>query len=92
MQREILHEALTAFEEIETPGEIKALPFRWSEDESWRENPMRGGGEKRRSSEKTDNDFRTPRVDIPQYQMPEDEEAFERQHEHGACGLCVGAE
>ena len=43
MQREILLESLAAFEEMKTPGEIKSLPFRWSEDESWRENPMGGG-------------------------------------------------
>ena len=92
MQREILLEALAAFEEMKQPGEIKRLPFRWSDDESWRENPMNGGRKKKAGSEETGSDFRTPRVDIPQYHEPDDEEAFEQQHEHGACGLCVGAE
>ena len=92
MQREILLESLAAFEEMKTPGEIKSLPFRWSEDESWRENPMGGGRKEAGSSEDGSNDFRTPRVETPQYQEPDDEAAFERQHEHGACGSCVGAE
>ena len=77
---------------MKQPGEVRHLPYRWSEDESWRENPMDGGRKEKRSSEKTGGDSRTPRVDIPQYQDPEDEEAFERQHANGACGLCVGAE
>ena len=92
MQREILTEALSAFQDMKQPGEVKQLPYQWSEDESWRENPMSGGRKEKRSSGKTDGDSRTPRVDIPQYQDPEDEEAFERQHANGACGLCVGAE
>ena len=92
MQREVLIEALAAFQEMKEPGEVKTLPFQWSEDESWRENPMGGGRKEETSNDQGGSDFRTPRVDIPQYQEPEDKEAFEQQHKDGACGLCVGSE
>ena len=92
MQREILIEALSAFQDMKQPGEVRHLPYRWSEDESWRENPMAGGRKQKSASEEGKDDFRTPRFETPQYQDPEDEEAFEKQHENGACGLCVGAE
>ena len=91
LQKKILLAALAAFEGVQTPGEIIEMPFRWSEDESWRAHPM-GGGRKTDSPTSSDDDVRTPRVDVPQYQDPGDEEAFQRQHEHGPCGTCVGAE
>ena len=89
MQRDLLQSALEAFVELEHPGEVKSLGLRWSEDESWRENPMA-----RPSSEPSEGagDFRTPRRDIPQYQLPADLEEAEKQHQDGACGSCVGAE
>lgn len=90
LQRNILIEALAAFEEIQTPGEIKRLPYSWSKDESWRERPLGGG-----SGEKTaapSDDFRTSRDPRPQYQHPDDEMAFDRDHQGGACGTCIGAE
>ena len=90
LQRNILLDALAAFGETRTPGEIKRLPYVWSEDESWRENPL-GGGE-RQQKQGTRDDFRTSREPLPQYQEPEDEEAFDFAHHHGACGTCVGAE
>ena len=83
-------EALAAFEEIQTPGEIKRLPYLWSEDESWRERPLGGGSGE--TKQEVSDDFRTSRAPLPQYQDPEDELAFERSHQHGACGTCIGAE
>ncbi|MAI79439.1 MAG: hypothetical protein CL917_10895 [Deltaproteobacteria bacterium] len=89
MQRKILMQALDAFVDIKTAGEIQRLPYRWSADESWRENPMNGGSQ---SKSKSSGDFRTPRSETPQYQEPEDEKAFLEQHTTGACGTCIGAE
>ncbi|MCS5636401.1 MAG: hypothetical protein NZ990_07775 [Myxococcota bacterium] len=89
MQRNLLRAALEAFLELGRPGEIKSLGLRWSEDEGWRENPMA-----RSSSGPSDaeGDFRTPRRDIPQYQLPADQEEAENNHRDGACGSCIGAE
>ena len=60
LQREILIEALQGFTELTTPGSIKMLPFRWSEDDAWKETAQRG------------KDDRLPRYDTPQYQTEED--------------------
>jgi hypothetical protein len=60
LQRAIVASALGAFEELDTPGSVKILPFRWSEDESWKARVFAGGDERR------------PRFDTPQYQNEED--------------------
>ena len=60
LQRAILVEALNGFTELTSPGSIKLLPFRWSEDEAWKETAQRGP------------DDRRPRYDTPQYQVEED--------------------
>jgi hypothetical protein len=56
VQREILLEALEAFESLREPGSVKLLPFRWSEDDDWKRSALMGG------------DDRQPRYDTPQYQ------------------------
>lgn len=60
LQREILIQALEAFTSLTTPGSIKRLTFRWSEDEDWKRTAM------------MDGDTRVPRHDTPQYQNDED--------------------
>ena len=60
LQRAILVEALKGFTELTSPGSIKLLPFRWSEDEAWKETAQRGP------------DDRRARYDTPQYQTEED--------------------
>lgn len=60
LQRDILLQALEAFASLTTPGCVKMLPFRWSEDEAWKETAQRGP------------DDRRPRYDTPQYQNEED--------------------
>jgi hypothetical protein len=60
VQREILREALDAFTSLSSPGTVKVLPFRWSEDESWKDKAFAEG------------DDRRPRHDTPQYQCEED--------------------
>jgi hypothetical protein len=89
MQRELLRAALAAFLELERPGEVKSLGLRWSEEESWRENPMARSSS---GSSDTQGDSRTPRRDAPQYQLPADQEEAEKRHRDGACGSCIGAE
>jgi len=37
LQYSIVHEALTALEKMKRPGSINILPYRWSDDESWKD-------------------------------------------------------
>ncbi len=64
LQRQILLEALAGFGDL-TPGSVKTLPFKWSEDPSWQETAQRGP------------DDRRPRYDTPQYQYEEDRDRAE---------------
>lgn len=66
LQRKILIEALGAFASLSSPGTVRTLPFRWSEDESWKEKVFAEG------------DDRLPRRDTPQYQCEEDRRLAER--------------
>jgi hypothetical protein len=75
LQRAILVEALKGFTELTTPGSIKRLPFRWSEDEAWKETAQRGP------------DDRRPRYDTPQYQNEEDRRRA-KAAEREACLTC----
>ena len=68
LQRDILIEALNGFTELTIPGSIKILPFRWSEDDAWKEAAQRG------------KDDRLPRYDTPQYQTEEDRRRAEANH------------
>lgn len=60
LQRQILREALDAFESLTSPGSVKLLPFVWSEDETWKLQAFSG------------QDERTERPDTPQYQTQQD--------------------
>ncbi|MGE5698469.1 MAG: hypothetical protein ACM31N_00140 [Deltaproteobacteria bacterium] len=76
LQRRIMLEALDAFTSLSSPGTVKALPFRWSDDESWKDRVFAEG------------DDRLPRNDTPQYQSEEDRKLAERA---GAppCPVCI---
>ncbi len=76
LQREILLEALGAFSSLQEPGQIKHLPFRWAEDDSWKDGVM------------NDGDSRTQRLDTPQYQTEEDRILAE-QNDPEDCEVCA---
>ena len=65
LQRAILLEALRVFAEPAAPGVVRRLPFRWSEDESWKVEVERGP------------DVRRRRTEEPQYQHERDRELAE---------------
>jgi len=65
LQRAILLEALEAFTSLEAPGSVKTLPFKWDDDETWKE------------AEKTKGDDRVERYDTPQYQYEADKKLAE---------------
>lgn len=67
LQRNIMLDTLNAARNLSRPGEIRTLPYRWSDEETWKAGAMRTGG-----------DDRTVRDDQPQYQYPEDRAAADR--------------
>jgi hypothetical protein len=66
LQRRIMLEALDAFASLSSPGTVKTLPFRWSDDERWKDRAFAEG------------DDRQPRHDTPQYQCEEDQRLAEQ--------------
>ena len=66
-QRAVIHDALNAFEAIRTPGVIKHLSYRWSDNESW----------KIQEANTEQGDARAPRGTEPQYQTETDRIAAE---------------
>ena len=74
LQHDILLQALEAFTSLTTPGSVKTLPFRWSDDEEWKETAQRGP------------DDRLPRFDTPQYQTEEDRRCAEANDP--SCVMC----
>lgn len=66
LQRDILVAGLDAFSSLTEPGRIKHLPFRWADDDDWKDAVM------------NDGDTRTARLDTPQYQTEQDRLLAER--------------
>jgi len=60
LQKQILIDALSSFEGMAVPGSVRTLPYRWSDDDGWKEKAFAEGDE------------RLPRRDTPQYQDEED--------------------
>ena len=85
LQRQIMIEALDAFESIRQPGEIIALPHRWSDDDGWKDRAMRP---KPRSDGQASDD-RVQRFDTPQYQSEADQRSAEANLAVGECPGCV---
>ena len=83
LQRRILRDTLKALVGIDTPGTFLRLPYRWSEDDAWKDAVMRPapGG----SSE----DDRIERHPDPQYQCEEDRMAAQAAIEREGCPGCV---
>jgi len=76
LQRSILADALASFDEMTAPGSIRPLPYRWSEDEGWKEKAFAGGDE------------RLPRHDSPQYQTEDDRKKAEDPASRSSCPIC----
>ena len=74
LQRRILIDALSSFEGMTVPGSVRTLPYRWSDDDGWKEKAFAEG------------DDRLPRRDTPQYQDEEDR----RRAEAGGSPSCPG--
>ena len=83
LQRRILRETLDALVTIDTPGTIRWLPYRWAEDDSWKDRVMRPG------AADASEDNRIERHPDPQYQCEEDRIAAEAAFERDGCPTCV---
>ena len=83
-QRRVLRDTLEALVAIDAPGTIRRLPYRWAEDDAWKDSVRRP-----KAGESSEDD-RTERYPDPQYQCEEDRiaaaAAFERE---GGCRSCV---
>ena len=79
LQRRVLRDTLDALVAIDTPGTIRRLAHRWSEDDAWKDSVMRpgpgGAGE----------DDRIERHPDPQYQCEEDRAAAQAAIERDGC-------
>ncbi len=60
LNRRVLIDALAACHELDTPGAMKMLPYRWADDDEWKLDAERSG------------DTRTERSSVPVYQTVED--------------------
>ncbi len=74
LQREIVAASLAAFQELDRPGAVKMLPFRWSDDDEWKRNVMLNG------------DTRAERSGQPVYQSEADRRLA---RDVGECPTCV---
>jgi len=91
---EIVANALAAFADADRPGWIGRQPFRWAEDDSWKDSVMRPTGATDRSPGETSVDKlddRAPRRTTPQYQSPADAQAAAASHS-GGCLVCEGVD
>ena len=78
-------DALDAFASIRQPGGIIALPYRWSDDDGWKNHAMRP---KPRADGGAADD-RVGRFDTPQYQSEADRREAEANLAAGECPGCV---
>ena len=83
LQRRILRDTLDALATIDAPGTIRRLPYRWAEDDAWKDGVMRPG------SGGSGGDDRIGRFPDPQYQYEEDRLAAQAALEGGGCPGCI---
>ena len=74
LQREIVAASLAAFQELDRPGAVKMLPYRWSDSDEWKRDVMLSG------------DTRAERSARPVYQSEADRRLAQ---DAGECPTCV---
>ena len=83
LQRRILRDALAALVSIDSPGTIRRLPYRWADDDVWKDRVMRPQPGISAAEE------RIERHPEPQYQCDEDRIAAHAELALGGCPGCV---
>jgi hypothetical protein len=96
LQRAIVRDALTVFETATVPGTIVDLAYRWSDDDSWKVDPLGGRrsagreGQGSADSSAESRDTRTERFPTPQYQTEQDRALAAQRSADDQCLVCVG--
>lgn len=90
LNRDIVHHALTAFHELQEPGSMIHLPYRWSESDDWKDGVMRSKTSSKGGVETEDD--RVARLPTPQYQLESDAEAAAASHDGQTCLVCAGVD
>lgn len=85
LQSAILRRALHALEHVTIPGTIETLPYRWSDDDSWKDRVMRPQPAGRGGPVKAKDD-RVERLAEPQYQTEADRRLAEQ---NPSCPGCL---
>lgn len=87
LNRAIMRDTLAAFEQIDTPGAIVDLPYRWADTDGWKDAVMRAD----ESGPGTGwVDDRVERFPDPQYQSSADASAAAAAHAGRECAVCSG--
>jgi hypothetical protein len=84
LNRDIVRDALTAFETLTEPGGVVTLPYEWADDDAWKDGVMRP-----RAAGARHDDSRVERVADPQYQTEADRVSGEAALASGGCATCV---
>jgi hypothetical protein len=87
LNRDIVLDALSAFETLTKPGEVSMLPYEWASDDAWKDTVMRP-----RSPGAKHDDSRVEREASPQYQTADDRALAEAELARGGCATCVWLE
>jgi hypothetical protein len=84
LNRDIVRDALKAFETLTQPGGASMLPYEWASDDAWKDAVMRP-----RSPGAKPDDSRVERDASPQYQTADDRMLAEAELARGGCATCV---
>jgi len=84
LNRDIVRDALNAFETLKQPGQVSMLPYQWADDDAWKDGVMRP-----RSPVAKHDDSRVERDATPQYQTEQDRALAEAELARGGCATCV---
>jgi len=82
LQRKIMIDTLSALDSIQVPGTIRPLPYRWAEDDVWKDSVMRPDPAGKH------NDSRIERNEEPQYQSDADRQEAAATLAAGGCATC----
>ena len=78
-QRKIMIDTLSALDSIQVPGTIRDLPYRWQEDDDWKDTVMRPGKGGKHSDDRTERD------ETPQYERETDRNAVQTEDRCPGC-------
>jgi len=101
LNRAIMRDTLAAFESLSEPGSMAHLPYRWSQDDDWKDRVFApvdssdssdgsDGSDSGEAGSATYEDDRVARHDTPQYQTLQDESAAHATHADQECLVCAG--